>query len=138
MRLRSLAFPLVLVAVVAGVFVVTFALAGPERSGRAPADRPTRDVPAWKPPAASTPAPRAEGTSARQVFSHTCGSCHVLQDAGSRGLFGPDLDETRPSAAKVRRMIRTGSLDGVMQPDLLRGERARRVSEYVARVAGRG
>jgi cytochrome c6 len=124
--------------VVAGVFAVTFALAGPERSAPAPAERPSRDVPAWKPPAAATPAPEAEGGSARQVFSHTCGMCHTLRDAKASGLFGPDLDETRPSAAEVRRMIRTGSLDGVMQPNLLRGERARRVADYVARVAGRG
>ena len=53
------------------------------------------------------------------------------------GAFGPDLDAVRPSAADVRRMLRTGSLDGVMQPDLLQGTAARRVAAYVARVAGR-
>jgi mono/diheme cytochrome c family protein len=137
MRLRSLTLALVFAVVVGGAFALTFALAMPERSGPAPAERPAREVPAWKPAPASTPAPEADGGSARQVFSHTCGMCHTLGDAKARGLFGPDLDEARPSAAKVRRMIRTGSLDGVMQPNLLRGERARRVAEYVARVAGR-
>jgi cytochrome c oxidase subunit II len=65
-----------------------------------------------------------------------CGGCHALADAGTSAPIGPDLDEVRPSAARVRRMIRTGSLDGVMQPGLLEGEEARRVSAYVARAAG--
>ena len=65
-------------------------------------------------------------------------SRHVLTDAGTAGRFvGLDLDAVKPSAADVRRTPRTGSLDGVMQPDLLRGAAARRVAAYVARVAGR-
>jgi len=63
--------------------------------------------------------------------------CHSLRAAGSGGLIGPDLDAVRPSAARVRRALRTGSIDGVMQPGLLRGRDARAMAAYVARVAGR-
>jgi hypothetical protein len=48
---------------------------------------------------------------------------------------GPDLDALGPSAARVRRAIARGSLDGVMQPALLGRVDARRVAAYVARVA---
>ena len=93
-------------------------------------------------PVASTPTPEptptpAAPTTPRGVFGHTCGTCHSLRDAGSGGLIGPDLDAVRPSAARVRRAIRTGSIDGVMQPGLLRGREARAMAAYVARVAGR-
>jgi len=81
----------------------------------------------------ATPEPPA-GTP-RQVFAHTCGMCHALADAGSAGVTGPDLDELRPTAAQVRRKVRVGSLDGVMQPNLLRGAQARAVARYVARAA---
>jgi mono/diheme cytochrome c family protein len=139
-RLRSLAFPLVFVVVVVGAFAVTFALGRPDGSDAPPPEQPARAVPEWTPAPDEpppTPSGPAKGGSAEAVFAHTCGSCHALRAAQSNGLFGPDLDAARPLAAEVRRMIRTGSLDGVMQPGLLKGERARRVADYVARVAGR-
>jgi mono/diheme cytochrome c family protein len=92
------------------------------------------------PPAVATPEPTpapAAPRGARAVFGHTCGTCHSLRDAGSGGLIGPDLDAVRPAAARVRRAIRTGSIDGVMQPGLLNGREARAMAAYVARVAGR-
>jgi mono/diheme cytochrome c family protein len=61
--------------------------------------------------------------------------CHTLRAARVTGLVGPDLDAVRPSEARVRRAIRNGSIDGVMQPGLLRGEDARSVAAYVARAA---
>ena len=61
--------------------------------------------------------------------------CHTLAAAGSGGLIGPDLDAVRPSTAQVRRAVRLGSIDGVMQPGLLRGREARAWRAYVARVA---
>jgi mono/diheme cytochrome c family protein len=140
MRLRSLAFPLVLAVVVVGAFAVTFALGRPDTSDDPPQEQRSRAVPEWTPaPDEPQPAPAesARGGSAEALFAHSCGSCHTLRAAKAKGLFGPDLDAARPSASKVRRMIRTGSLDGVMQPRLLEGAQARRVAAYVARVAGR-
>ena len=92
--------------------------------------RPT-DAPAKQAGAPARPA------TPRATFGHTCGMCHTLAAAGSGGLIGPDLDAVRPSAAQVRRAVRLGSIDGVMQPGLLRGREARAMAAYVARVAGR-
>jgi cytochrome c6 len=90
-------------------------------------------------PAIATPEPTPEPAvgrrSPRELFASTCGMCHTLRAARVTGLVGPDLDAVRPSEARVRRAIRNGSIDGVMQPGLLRGEDARSVAAYVARAA---
>jgi mono/diheme cytochrome c family protein len=75
--------------------------------------------------------------SPRATFGHMCGTCHTLRSANATGLFGPDLDEVEPSMARVRRMIRTGSRNGIMPANLVRGPEAHDIAEYVARVAGR-
>ena len=97
------------------------------------------ETPAQPAPAIATPeappdaAPRPSGP--RELFASTCGACHTFRAARVRGMVGPDLDAVRPSAARVRRAIRNGSLDGVMQPGLLSGDDARSVAAYVARAA---
>jgi mono/diheme cytochrome c family protein len=106
--------------------------------GGGPADPapPVAAATATAPPASEVSAtPEPPTGSPRAVFAHACGMCHALADAGTAGVTGPDLDALRPSAARVRRMIRTGSLDGVMQPDLVRGAQAAAVARYVARAA---
>lgn len=72
------------------------------------------------------------------MFAHDCGTCHTLDAAETVGVTGPNLDQTSPSRGRVLRFIRTGSLDGVMPPNLLRGEWAREVATFVARSAGGG
>jgi cytochrome c6 len=138
MRLRplTLVLPIALAAVVAATFAVALGAMSDQPKPAAAPPETTQDTPASEPARSDTAASDVPD-SARELFAHTCGGCHALRDAGAAGMFGPDLDEVRPSAARVRRMLRTGSLDGVMQPDLLRGEQARRVAAYVARVAGR-
>jgi mono/diheme cytochrome c family protein len=123
-----------LVALLGATFAVASAVAG-RHPGAGPAPAPAAATPAPAP--AGKPAAPARAQTGRELFAHTCGSCHALADAGASGQFGPDLDDARPSAARVRRMIRTGSLDGIMQPGLYRGREARTVAAYVARVAGR-
>lgn len=52
--------------------------------------------------------PSVPGGPGAQVFaSNGCGGCHVLAEAGSGGVTGPDLDEILPgqSAAMVRMSI---------------------------------
>jgi mono/diheme cytochrome c family protein len=75
----------------------------------------------------------AKGQPVKDVFAHTCGTCHTLRRANVRGIIGPDLDNAVLTAAAVRRMIATGSLDTVMPRNLLVGEDADRVARYVAR-----
>lgn len=90
------------------------------------------------PTSATTQAPfrseqdAAKGRPVKEVFGHTCGTCHTLRRAGVKGIIGPDLDTVVLTRAEVRRMIATGSLDTVMPKNLLVGADADRVATYVA------
>jgi cytochrome c551 len=75
------------------------------------------------------------GNDPKSLFAGTCGGCHVLQAAGTRGTFGPDLDQRKPSKDQVLHAIESGP--GPMPAHLLRGEQADAVSAYVASVAGK-
>jgi cytochrome c5 len=129
---RALPVLLLLAVMAAG------AVAGVVRQDRADAELaapvPPVATSAARPGATPVPVPAPRGP--RATFGHACGMCHTLRAAGASGRIGPDLDAVRPSAARVRRAIRTGSLDGVMRPGLLRGRRARAMAAYVSRVAG--
>ena len=74
----------------------------------------------------------AKGRPVKEVFAHSCGTCHTLRRAGVKAIIGPNLDEVVLTRAKVRRMIATGSLDTVMPKNLLVGKDADRVATYVA------
>jgi cytochrome c6 len=76
----------------------------------------------------------------RAVFTELseprCGACHILGDAGTTGMIGPDLDELQPDTRRVVTAIRGGV--GVMRPqDHLTDEQVEAVARYVARTAGR-
>jgi cytochrome c5 len=104
---------------------------------------PQRDQQGFEPPptTATTEEPfqsnqdRVRGRPVREVFGHTCGTCHTLRAADVTGAVGPDLDRRPLTARRVREMIRTGSLDGGMPANLLVGKDAERVARYVARVS---
>ena len=118
----------VVVLAAAGVFGYLQAKGKDDSSFDAPP--PTRTQ-ASAPPAPPGPQP------ARELFGHECGTCHTLADAGVSGGVGPNLDEARPSRARVLAMIRNGSVDGSMPANLLTGNEAERVASYVADNAGR-
>ncbi|MEM6672254.1 MAG: cytochrome c [Planctomycetota bacterium] len=66
-----------------------------------------------------------------------CGQCHKLNDAGTIGVLGPDLDKLRPRRDQVLRSVRQGV--GVMpkQIGVLTDGQMEDVASYVAEVAGR-
>jgi uncharacterized cupredoxin-like copper-binding protein len=77
----------------------------------------------------------------------TCGSCHALARAGTKGTQGPDLDQAFAQARRdgmnedtvegiVNRQIAHPRRNSIMQPDLVTGDDARDVAAYVAEVAG--
>jgi mono/diheme cytochrome c family protein len=108
-------------------------------------------------PAGTTSTPAATGTStgstaqtktgtttggspsyppaAKALFIKTCGGCHTLKDAGTKGAVGPNLDQLKPDAARVERQILNGG--AVMPAKLLTGQDAKDVAAYVAAVAGK-
>jgi mono/diheme cytochrome c family protein len=70
----------------------------------------------------------------KQVFASTCGGCHTLKAAGTSGSIGPNLDELKPDAARVQAALKSGP--GAMPENLLTGDDAQQVADYVASNAG--
>ena len=73
--------------------------------------------------------------AAKAKFTSTCGGCHTLADAGTKGAVGPNLDQLKPDEARVEHQIANGG--AVMPPKLLTGQDAKDVAAYVAAVAGK-
>jgi mono/diheme cytochrome c family protein len=78
----------------------------------------------------------------------TCGSCHTLQRAGSKGTQGPNLDAAFENARQkgfgdtviqgvVNDQIQNPRRGSIMPKDLVKGNDRRDVAAYVGSVAGR-
>jgi mono/diheme cytochrome c family protein len=89
----------------------------------------------------------ADLVNGKTQFAQKCGSCHVLERAGTKGTQGPDLDEAFGPARRdglgeetvegvVLRQIGNVLRKSIMPADLVVGEDARDVAAYVAQVAG--
>ncbi len=96
----------------------------------------------------------------KQLFVEKCGSCHILNRAGTKGVTGPNLDQAFARARQdgfgsttfqgiVHRQIeqpaRRAQVDPatnkelpLMPANLVKGEDARDVAAYVADAAGKG
>ncbi len=74
----------------------------------------------------------------KTLFRQQCASCHTLAAVNAKGLTGPSLDEI--GEVTRERIVNAIDLGGTgqdrMPPDLLEGEEAAAVAEYVAAVAG--
>ncbi len=89
----------------------------------------------------------ADLANGKKVFTASCGGCHKLEDAGTPGVIGPDLDyaalgprmsDFKKSSfeALVRQQIADPDPFGKMPADIVTGDDARDVAAYVAEVAG--
>jgi mono/diheme cytochrome c family protein len=78
----------------------------------------------------------------------TCGSCHTLQRAGTKGVQGPNLDFAFENSRQVgmgdsviegvvRDQIANPRRGSIMKADLVSGDDRRDVAAYVASVAGK-
>jgi cytochrome c2 len=77
----------------------------------------------------------AEG---KQIFTQSCGTCHTLSDAGTSGSVGPNLDELAPDRARVQNAIKNGGAGtGAMPANIVAGQEAQAVAQYVSSVAGK-
>ena len=81
----------------------------------------------------------ADMQNGRELFNDKCATCHTLSDAGAVGRVGPDLDVLAPTAGLTVNAIKEGRArgQGQMPAQLLEGEDAKHVAEYVEEVAGR-
>jgi len=88
-----------------------------------------------------TPPTGESGTSGdnaagKTVFTANCGSCHTLADAGTSGTIGPNLDNAKPSAAKVKLRVTKGQGNMPSFSDKLTPAQIDDVADYVSSVAG--
>jgi len=74
----------------------------------------------------------------RELFGQRCANCHTLEAAGAYAKVGPNLDQLRPPKALVLDAIENGRAqgNGQMAADLVEGEDAEAVAEFVAVVGG--
>lgn len=80
----------------------------------------------------------ASAGEGKASFASTCGGCHTLKDAGTKGAAGPNFDDLKPDKAKVAAAIEKGGTgSGAMPKGLLTGDKADQVAEYVSSVAGK-
>jgi predicted ferric reductase/mono/diheme cytochrome c family protein len=77
-------------------------------------------------------------SAGKSVFaSADCGDCHALDAVGSSGSVGPDLDESKPDAARVRDVVTDGAGAMPSYKDQLTDRQIRHVAAFVAESAGR-
>ncbi len=87
----------------------------------------------------------ADLANGKTQFQQKCGGCHILEDAGTSGTIGPNLDDAYAGSrieglkqssfeALVRQQI--DESDPPMPRHLVSGDDARDVAAYVATVAG--
>jgi mono/diheme cytochrome c family protein len=83
----------------------------------------------------------------KELFTQRCGACHVLNDAGTKGVTGPNLDYA--FLQSIRDGLRRSTIEGVvreqidlpmgkqMPADLVKGKDADSVAAYVASAVGK-
>ena len=79
-----------------------------------------------------------------QLFAERCSGCHSLKAAGTQGsanravrIQGPNLNERLESPEDVLYAIRNGGFSGAIMPqNILVGDEAMAVAEFVAEYAG--
>jgi mono/diheme cytochrome c family protein len=97
-------------------------------------------------------------STGKTLFTQKCGSCHVLEDAGTAGTIGPNLDaafyqfraeidDQGDAEDTIRQVVRGQISYPTVKPstgapgmpaDIVKGQEAEDVSTYVASVAGTG
>lgn len=75
----------------------------------------------------------------KQLFTESCASCHTLGAVNARGVTGPDLDNIGTlTPQRVLSAIKIGGTGQMRMPaNLLQGEDAQAVANFVSRVAGK-
>jgi mono/diheme cytochrome c family protein len=90
--------------------------------------------------------PNYEGA---EIFNRNCAGCHTLSAAGARGSAtdvssrelrdGPNFDERKEDVEDVLHAVRNGGFSSTFMPqNIVTGEEAQQVAEFVARYSGGG
>jgi len=85
----------------------------------------------------TTEAPAGDAAAGKQVFeSAGCVACHTLEDAGSTGTVGPNLDDAKPPATLVVTRVTEGAGAMPSFKDKLTEQQIQDVAAYVSSAAG--
>jgi mono/diheme cytochrome c family protein len=83
-------------------------------------------------------------TRGATLFAERCAGCHTLEAAGTEGsnpeerVAGPNLNARRETKDQVLYAIRNGGFSGAIMPqNIVVGQEAEAVAEFVAEYAGR-
>jgi mono/diheme cytochrome c family protein len=91
--------------------------------------------------------PKADEARGKELFTQRCGACHILENAGTKGVQGPNLDLAFKATVRdglgrstvqgvVRKQISL-PMGGQMPADLVTGQDADSVAAYVANAIGK-
>jgi cytochrome c6 len=121
--------------------VVFFAVEDEEEGAHAAATVTETQAETQTEPSGTTTEPGAGGDAeqGKAVFASAgCGGCHTLQDAGSSGTVGPNLDESTASVEQVQEQVRNGGGAMPAFADRLSDDEIANVAAYVvdARAGG--
>jgi mono/diheme cytochrome c family protein len=73
----------------------------------------------------------------RQLFLQNCSGCHTLTDAGASGTVGPNLDEAKPTKARVLFKLENGGGGMPKFKGTLSDVQLQALATYVSSVAGK-
>jgi mono/diheme cytochrome c family protein len=124
------------IAMITAVLVFGVEKKEPAAAAGTPARTETQSSPSGQTtstPAKATPAPAATLAAGKKVFTSAgCVTCHTLKAAGSKGTIGPNLDQLKPSVARVVKQVTNG---GAIMPafkDKLSPKQIQDVAAFVA------
>jgi uncharacterized cupredoxin-like copper-binding protein/mono/diheme cytochrome c family protein len=91
--------------------------------------------------------PEPDQARGKELFTQRCGACHILENAGTKGVQGPNLDLAFAAAVKdglgrstiegvVRKQIQL-PMGAQMPANLVKGDDADAVAAYVADAIGK-
>lgn len=82
---------------------------------------------------ATTAPSSGDATAGKAVFTSAgCSGCHTLKDAGATGTVGPNLDQLKPSEARVRKQVIHG---GAIMPAFAGKLSSKQIDDVAAYVA---
>jgi mono/diheme cytochrome c family protein len=82
-------------------------------------------------------------TDGKAIFTVHCGGCHTLADAGTTGVVGPNLDQSKPPKTLVVDQVTNGGVampsftDNLSAGHSLTDAEIEAVADYVSSAAGR-
>ena len=121
--------------------VVYFAVEDEEEGAHATGTATETQTETQTEPSGTTTEPGAGGDAeqGKAVFASAgCTGCHTLQDAGSSGTVGPNLDESTFSVEQVQEQVRNGGGAMPAFEGRLSDEEIANVAAYVVQARGGG